>query len=309
MLLIDKISIALLMGLAWPLWSQGGPVAPVGAATPASSPLEQLNGLFRAAYRQAKADCLVRGGPVLVVDGDRLLLFRNDLEVARESIRPGSYHRLKAVAHVPLALLLVLSGPGRGPWSPERMAELGAMRDLTAKARQDLQADFPTADRPRQEQILDACLRLLDGCLRDGTVSPEPLAAFTRDMGPLVMANADEAAGQELEQLDRAVSRFRQRLGAGAWNGVRVVIIGSHMAREGEVSLQYFSRLLDEPGEGGRIVYAEGLWQPRDALALLATHQVDTSAGAAFFADPRRMHRDLLADGATRWLDRHPLHP
>jgi hypothetical protein len=77
------------------------------------------------------------------------------------------------------------------------------------------------------------------------------------------------------------------------------------MARDGEVTLQYFRRLLGEPGEGGRVVYAEGLWQPRDALDLLATHEVDGAAGAAFFGDPLRMHRDILADGAAMWLDGH----
>jgi hypothetical protein len=84
-----------------------------------------------------------------------------------------------------------------------------------------------------------------------------------------------------------------------------VVIIGSHMARDGEVTLQYFSRLLDEPREGGRIVYAEGLWQTREAMDLLATHQVDRAAGAAFFGDPMRMHRDVMADGAEAWLKAH----
>jgi len=89
------------------------------------------------------------------------------------------------------------------------------------------------------------------------------------------------------------------------WRALRVVIIGSHMAREGEVAEQYFLRLLGEAGEGDRVVYAEGLWQPRDALDLLATHRVDLGAGAAFFGEPMRMHRDILGDGARRWLDAH----
>jgi hypothetical protein len=38
------------------------------------------------------------------------------------------------------------------------------------------------------------------------------------------------------------------------------------------------------------------------ALELLATHGVDRGLGAAFFGDPARMHRDLLADAAMAWV-------
>jgi hypothetical protein len=32
---------------------------------------------------------------------------------------------------------------------------------------------------------------------------------------------------------------------------------------------------------------------------------VDLDEGAAFFGEPMRMHRDILADGARKWLDDH----
>jgi hypothetical protein len=53
----------------------------------------------------------------------------------------------------------------------------------------------------------------------------------------------------------------------------------------------------------------EALWNEKDALSLLATHVVDEAAGEAFFGDPMRMHRDLLADAARAYLDAHPLAP
>ena len=84
-----------------------------------------------------------------------------------------------------------------------------------------------------------------------------------------------------------------------------MVLIGSHMAREGEVAWQYFSRLLGQALEGDRIIYAEGRWEVKDALDLLATHGLDRRLGAAFFGDPGRMHRDVLADAAKDWLDGH----
>ena len=187
--------------------------------------------------------------------------------------------------------------------SPARAAEL---RTLVRAARDGLAPLFPPADVARQERILDRSLQLLDDALRPGGIDKERLAAFARDLGPLLLANADAAAGLELAELDRATALLGKGLSQQEWQGLRVVIIGSHMAREGEVSQQYFCRLLDEPREGARVIYAEGLWRDKEAMDLLATHLVDLGAGAAFFGDPMRMHRDILADGARKWLEHHP---
>jgi hypothetical protein len=268
---------------------------------PVQDPLAQFNAAFREAYIQAKADTLARGGPVLVVSGDWLMLYRNHAEAAREPVRPARYHRLKAVAHVPLALQVLLGNPD---FAPE--GTLRTLRTLAAAARAGLDSWCSGPALARQERILDASLRLLDARLEPAGLADGRLSRFTAELGPLLLANAAEAAELELDALHGKVLGFRKGMDPADWRALRVVIIGSHMAREGEVTLQYFSRLLAEPREGGRIVYAEGLWQPRDALDLLATHQLDSAAGAAFFGDPMRLHRDILADGAEAWLRAHP---
>ncbi len=297
---LEKLMIALLVGLPRPL---AGMAAPEPRPAVAADPLAQLNAAFREGYAQAKAGNLDRSGPVLLMAGETLELHRDGRKLAEEPVRSPLYHRLKAVAHVPLALDLLL-GPAGVALSRDRAASL---QELATAARKGLDADFPEAERGRQARLLDASLALLADWSRAGGLEPGRLDRFARETGPLVLANAEAAAAVELELLDRACHRFQARLGPEAWSRVRVVIIGSHMAREGEVSLQYFLRRLGEPGEGGRIVFAEGLWDPADALALLATHRVDAGIGAAFFGDPARMHRDVLADGARRWLDRHRL--
>ena len=52
--------------------------------------------------------------------------------------------------------------------------------------------------------------------------------------------------------------------------------------------MQYFAWLLGTPGEGERIIYAEGLADESAALDLLATHRVDTGIGHDFFDDSMR---------------------
>jgi hypothetical protein len=294
--------LALLLGAGpGPALAAAGPVqAQAQAMRPAQDPdpLLRLNDRFQAGYARAKAARQAAGGPVLLVQGDRWCLYRHQALVAEASFQPALFHRLKAVAHVPLALhLLWTTGAGPAP------AERRELAELVRAARTELLPDFPPNERPRQARILEACARLLE---TPGPLPAGRLAAFDAELGPMLRANAEAAAGLELDRLHQGVTRLRGGLGPGEWGALRVVICGSHMARDGEVTLQYFCRLLGEAREGGRVVYAEGLRDPAAALDLLATHRVDAEAGAAFFADPDRMHRDVLADGAGRWLAAHP---
>jgi hypothetical protein len=80
--------------------------------------------------------------------------------------------------------------------------------------------------------------------------------------------------------------------------------MGSAMPRQGQIVVQYFAKLLGEPGEGRRIIYAEGLWTEDRALDLLGKHLLDGAIGRDFFGDDRRMMRDLLADAAKEYLAR-----
>jgi hypothetical protein len=271
------------------------------SAAPAADPLAQLNAAFAEAYRQAKADARARSGPVLLLAGDQLLLLRGGARAAAAEVRPPLYHRLKMVDHVPLALLLLGLAPDH-PVPPGRLEEL---RGQVRATRDGLAVWCPPDLRGRQERILDACAALLKTWPGPGRPEPGRLERFAAELGPLLLANAGDAAAAELEALDRAASRFRKDLGEAGWRSARVVILGAHMPRDQEIALQYFTRLLGEPGEGGRIVYAEGLARPEEGLELLATHQVDGVLGGACFRDPARMHRDVLADGARRWLDAH----
>jgi hypothetical protein len=59
--------------------------------------------------------------------------------------------------------------------------------------------------------------------------------------------------------------------------------------------------------EGDKIVFSEGPSEESDALNLLHTHMLDKKIAQSFFNDSWRMHRDLLSDGAARFLRSHKL--
>lgn len=271
--------------------------------------LDTLNSEFRVQYQQALAATLAQAGPLILEEGDNLILVHNG-ERATVLVKPVEYHELKAVAHIPLALFVMLSFPQEARLTDGRRESLRGYRELMEKARATLPGrHFTPEQSARQQEIFSASFELLDDVLAEGCVKPQKLAAFTRQIGPLLLANVADATALEMRELYATTAAWQKLLTPAEWNALHMVMIGPHMPRAQECSIQFFERLFREPEEGKRIIYAEALWNEKDALNLLATHEVDEAAGAAFFGDPMRMHRDLLADAAKTYLDAHPLAP
>jgi len=271
---------------------------------PSPDALTRANDDFRAMYREARARALGNAGPVLLVEGDTLVLRDG---AAREAVKflPPGYTALKEASHVPLALFVLLRDAESPLAGPTRKA-LEALASEVKRARPGLGArPFPKASLARQEQVLDASVALVDVVIRRGAVAPGEVAGFARRMGPLLEANSEDAAALQLESMQKQVEAWRAKIGSG-WARLHVVVMGAHMARTNEIALQYFLRLLGESAEGGRVVFAEGLWDEEKALDLLATHLLDGAASEAFFGNAARLHEDMLAEGARKYLDAHP---
>lgn len=259
--------------------------APVSAPPAAAerAPPSDLNSIARADYAQARGRAIANAGPVLIV-GPAQITFIDGGQRRQFELAPPAYHQLKTVAHLPLGLhsLFFQQTPPR-----EKLLELRAAAEKTP---------LPEP-RDRQERIV----RLSAGLIDDALAGHADLPRYEREVAPLLLENALDAARMEIADLEVATAEVRKALGAD-FSKLHVIVVGAHMAREGEISLHYFERLLGER-EGLRIVFAEGLWDEPSELSLLGTHLLDSTVGEGFFADPRRMHRDLLSDAAARLLD------
>jgi hypothetical protein len=218
-------------------------------------------------------------------------------------IQPPIYQSLKAVAHIPFAVFLMFDQSGFGQLTDARVAELRDYRKLIANAQSSLgDKGFSDVQLQRQQKIIDDSLAFLDAAIENRQVRKAALDDFAKQMTPVLLENVDEAARVELDALHSHVSEWRQQMAPDEWKALHVVVMGAHMPRDEELTVQYFQRLLDEPIEGRRIIFAEGLWEEPRALDLLGTHLVDGSTGAAFFGEFMRMHRDLLADAARVYI-------
>jgi hypothetical protein len=267
-----------------------------------ADPLIDLNQAFREAYARCRQRLVNRSGPVIVVEGDNLVLLHNGKR--RETkVVPDVYHTLKAVSHVPLAVYVMLVPLADAPLDNECLEGLRTYRQRVVQAELSLKdRELSAQTLVRQKEIIRAALCFLDFALDKKQVAADELCKFTHDLGSKLLANAADAARAELDGLDKQVRAWRTTLTADEWKTLHVVVMGSALPRQGNLATQYFAHLLGEKGEGRRIVYAESIFEESRALNLLGTHLLDTRIGSAFFDDAERMHRDLLCDAAREYL-------
>src|SRR5437899_31790 len=83
----------------------------------------------------------------------------------------------------------------------------------------------------------------------------DEVTAFTRKLAGPLMDNATDAAKAELDEMHRRVLAWKSELPADEWKALHVIVMGSAMPRKDNRAVQYFARLLGEPGEGPRIIY------------------------------------------------------
>jgi hypothetical protein len=295
-----RLVFLLLLALVFPPHSLHG-ADPAEAKAP-DPLLVTLNGAFRAAYARTRKEQVAATDPILLEAAGRLMLVHNGKRTEVDYM-PKQYHELKAVSHIPLALHVMLLG--KSDLDDDQLAALAAYRAKVVAAEKTLkERGFEPALLEKLEKMIADSVAFLDRVYKDRKVAAEALTAFSREMGKQQEPLITTAAQVQLDALDGQVKKFRKELTDDEWKRLKVVVVGSAMPRKEHLAVQYFARLLGVPGEGPRIIYAEGLWDDDKALALLGTHVLDGQIGAAFFNDDRRMMRDLLGDAAREYLDR-----
>jgi hypothetical protein len=213
------------------------------------------------------------------------------------------YHQRKAVAHQPLALIVMLMPDGLKELTPTRRDQFTRLREKLGPARDYVaKLDLPSDVRERQLQILDGCKAIIDQALDRGTITRDETLAFGKRMMPLVMANARDAGRAQIDTMHATMKKWRTQLPPEEWKRLQVVITGAQMPRKQNLATQYFAKLLGEQGEGFRIVYAESLYDHPKALNLLGTHLQDREVSQAFFGNDDRMEIDLMAEIARDYL-------
>lgn len=272
------------------------PPAAVGSA------FDQMNEGFHGAYEGARQRT-EHDAPVLVVLTDSLILCRKGRRDETQ-VTPPIFHVIKSVAHGPVGIFATLRHlKGEGLDSAAR-ARLTALRRSLHDALPQVDGAAAEAEaRARLHAVVAMSLAFVDRTLETGRAPRAELDAFASEAGPLLLGCTDDATRVQLDALNERVAATLKQLSDEERRGLRVVVTGSHQARERSLAMQYFAALLHESeGAEDRLTYGEGVTGVDDALALVGTQRFDREIAGAFFGDPKRLQRDVLGDAVQRRL-------
>jgi hypothetical protein len=252
-------------------------------------------------YRQSKALRLAQTSPVIVAAFDQIVLVRNGSE-RRIDFTPRSYDSIKDMSHMVLGLFgaaaVAITAPA-SDWAAN-------FRNLRDGARAVLPL-VPTlgfeGDRlDRQITLLTDGIAFADRMIAAGAVTQADVTSYARQAAPLILANAADAAVAQVDGLHAIVQAWRAEMTDDEWKRLYVIVLGSRMPRVGNLQFQYFANALGSASVNTRLFYAEGIFEVKGGLDLLATILTDRALATAVFDDPMRMDRDLLSDGAEAHL-------
>lgn len=275
-----------------------------------TSKLEHLDNRFVEIYEQARQRVIeyqkVKG--LLIICGDQFHLFHAGQPVqVIDGVEPLAYNRLKTNGHMSMALLCMLHDVANDkPLPQSRLRELAEYAETAKAAKQDLDVseEVRSGYLSGKVHLYQRCMDLMRTILEEKCVPRDQLAHFARESLDDINAALAGAARAQLDACHERVKRIRnETLSADEWRDLWVLVMGNYMARQGELFLQYFSRVLHTPEQGDRrLVYFEGD-DMEAALERLGTLMLDAHASQAIFADRDRLHRDVLADETARYLD------
>ena len=277
------------------------PLMGLTAATARADALTDLNDAFRRAYADTRTGMLAANGPIIVCAFESLVLIDGGVR-REEGFTPRLYHDLKAVAHLVFAVQLLLDPRyDAGPLSAAARARLEELAQRARAVEAGLDGfGFTPVQRERQRALIAGALAMIERALASGRPPQEAFSAWLAGLVPAVMANVEDAAAAQLDGMHALATRWRSQLGPEKWSRLNVVVLGVRQARRDNLQFAYFVRLLGTDAVDRRLIYAESVFSVDPALSLLGTILTDRVAGTAFFGDPLRMERDLLADAAAR---------
>lgn len=272
--------------------------------------LEQVDNRFIAFYEQARLHVIeeqkARG--LLILVDDQLQLFHSDKPVhVIDGLQPLAYNRLKTTGHMPLALLCMLHDvAGDDPLPQSRFRQLADYAEIAKAAAQDfdLSEEIQSGYVTDKVRLYQHCIDFMNAILEQKCVRRDQLASFAREAKDDINVVLAGAARAQLDACHERVTRIKNEiLSADEWRDLWVLILGNYMARQGQLFLQYFARVLHTTEQDDRrLVYFEG-GDMDAALERLGTVMLDAHASQAIFADRDRLHRDVLADETSRYLD------
>ena len=255
---------------------------------PVEKPLafEDVNQQLFSNYNKAKDEIREKLGPLVICSSTELrLLSKGKVQDKVAFIKPH-YTGLKQVAHITLGTYVLLINHPDEILGADKIALLEKYKTGIEKASTELKTNeaLDSADYERQEQLIKKTLSFLTKAINDKKVSHEELRAFVRDTSVPDLRNAYEAAGSQITTMDDAMTKWHKQMTDEDWKKLHILILTTHMPRNGLLAFQFFCKLLNQTQEGDRIIVAEsaGTTTDEQVIDLLLTHILDGKVATDF---------------------------
>lgn len=270
----------------------------------ALTPLKQIDVLFRGTYNQTRSDVLKDAGPIILASGEDLTLLYGG-EKIKGVAPPAGYRALTTVSHITLTIFLLLEPYGEGDIAEDRLEKLEQLSRLALAAKPTVAESlaFDPSLAEGQQNLIDTCRRFIEKIVGKRDWISKELSSFLQTVKPQILTNVQRAAKFRIDHFHTQMVSWKKTMGEEEWKRMHVVVLGAAMPRKNNLAVQYFSKLFGVRGEGLKITYAESIFSDQRALQILGTNLLDTQIGEGYFADPWRMHHDLLGNAAAVYLD------
>src|SRR5262249_3284083 len=124
-------------------------------------------------------------------------------------------------------------------------------RALVERATQSVEGRFAEgAQRERQRRILRRASAFVDEILSRGRMEAAALQRFVRDQRVDGLENMKGGAREQVVTMHATVEAWKVQMSAEEMARLRVVVSTVHMARTGNVAVQYFQAALGEASAG-----------------------------------------------------------
>jgi len=281
-----------------------------------NSAIKTLDDAFVDAYNAAAKAHLAEmreEGPIILNDFLDMTLYRMDGSTTTFQMDAANYLLMARTAHPALALFSLVREGGLGPLSAsERTAVREYVAKLSSAYAEILGGGGDQVVTKRALTLIQKSQEVAESALVSGTFSEDAFRSYASEVRPLIEANLELGAREQLEQFRAALDSWRSTFPNERWDRLRVVVLGFHQARELYATKLLFRWLLREPVLERRVVYAEVLIPPfgaqrdeshRLALELLSKVDLDREAADLILGDSTALQRDVMGPATEKILE------
>jgi hypothetical protein len=261
--------------------------------------LHTMNNDMRADYALAASQLAKQVSPLIIFADGTLSFYRGGVLVSQAKPSNSRYVILKDLSHIVLRVYALLALEA----THEQERRLALLRQQLTQL-EPLLATLPFAGdvRRRQYTIVTASNKLLQTLAVQPELRKKQVADYFNTMRPLLLLNVDAATKEQLALYQTITTPWLKQLTAQEKARLLVVIGGGMMARQLSLELQFFAKVLDTDITDKRLLYLDNQFTLKDELAGLGVYVLDTKTGEDVFTDKWRLHRDIRADAAKKYL-------